>query len=308
MSVTCSNPDDLEQLKEEIQDIPQALEKIIPKELASLRAEILEKDRIIKESLCMNRTGELQMCAGNACLEILEEKTGRPSGYYWLKACSNCEPFQAFCDFDLNLMGTKGWMRVADLDTTDPNQQCPSQFKLVTSPRRVCGRSTNRPGCDSTIFETHGIQYDKVAGWMVGYGYGSPDGMQASLCSSCNINKPYVDGISITHGYPRNHIWTYSAGNDLSECPCVIGNTQYQPSYVGSDYYCEIGPESEPLWDGEDCSDGEFPCCQRIREHSGWFIKGLTTPTTNDIEVRNCADESLSNEDVRVEHIAIYVQ
>ena len=310
VSVECSysNPDALEQLKEEIQAIPNALKQIIQKELASLRAEIFEKDKIIKESLCMNRTGEIQMCAGNACLEILEERPDRPSGYYWLKACDSCQPFQAFCDFSLSLMESKGWMKVADLDTTDPTQQCPSQFELITSPRRVCGRSTDGAGCDSTIFETHGIRYEKVAGRMVGYGHNTPDGLQASSCSSCNINKPYVDGISITHGYPRNHIWTYAAGNDLSECPCAIGNTQYQPSYVGSDYYCEIGPESEPLWDGEDCSDGEVPCCLRVRQHSGWFIKGISTATTNDIEVRLCTDEPMSNENVRIERIELYVQ
>ena len=27
-----------------------------------------------------------------------------------------------------------------------------------------------------------------------------------------NINSYYVDGISITHGNPRQHVWTYAAG------------------------------------------------------------------------------------------------
>ena len=292
----------LEQLKE-------ALKEVVHDEIASLRAELLEKDRIMQQSLCINHTGEIGMCAGNSCAKVLEEKPDRPSGYYWLKTCEMCEPFQAFCDFSLNLDGSKGWMRVAYLDMTDHNQQCPSQFKLVTSPRRLCGKKTDASGCESKLLETYNIQYSKVAGRAIGYPVSSADAFTRYLnCPDCNINKPYVDGVSITHGHPRNHIWTYAAGSHITHCPCVIGNPQMQPSFVGNDYYCEIGSDSDPVWDGEGCNGREVPCCQRLRDNSGWFVKDLSTPITDDIEVRLCTDELQSNENFGLESFELYVQ
>ena len=43
---------------------------------------------------------------------------------------------------------------------------------------------------------------------VIGYQFGSTD----AFCS--NIDQAYyVDGISITHGSPCNHIWTYAAAS-----------------------------------------------------------------------------------------------
>ena len=301
---SCNTLEATEQLKEGLKEVH--------KEIASLTAAIYQRDRIIQESLCTNCTGEIQMCAGLSCRGILEEKPDRPSGYYWLKACETCESFQAFCDFSLNLEGSRGWMRVADLDMTDHTQQCPRQFRLITSPRRVCGKTTDGFGCDATYYETHNLQYNKVAGRAAGYHLISADGfVKHGLCPNCNINKPYVDGISITHGYPRNHIWTYAGSVSIDYCPCTIDASfgQSQPSFVGSDYYCEAGASmTDRLWDGEGCTGNEVPCCQRVRERSGWFIKELNAPSTNDIEVRICTDQARSDEDIWVEGFELYVQ
>ena len=49
----------------------------------------------------------------------------------------------------------------------------------------------------------------------------------------------------------------------------------------------------DPLWDGEGCTQPNNTCCQR----SGWFHKEVP-PTTDNIEVRWCCDESRANEDV----------
>ena len=302
---SCNTVEATEQLKEELKEVH--------KEIASLAAAIYQRDEIIQESLCINRTGDIRMCAGNSCRAILEERPDRPSGYYWLKACETCESFQAFCDFSLNLEGSRGWMRVADLDMTDPTQQCPRQFRLVTSPRRVCGKASDGFGCDATYYETHNLQYSKVAGRATGYQSNTADGFhRGGRCPSCNfINKPYVDGISITHGYPRDHIWTYASGHHpyIGVCPCSIDASQSQPSFVGSDYYCETGaPTTGRLWDGEGCTGRQSPCCQRVRERSGWFIKELNASSTSDIEVRLCTNESRANEDIWVERFELYVQ
>ena len=200
-------------------------------------------------------------------------------------------------------------MRVADLDATDNSQQCPSQFELINRPRRLCGKKTNARGCDSKVLETYDIQYRKVAGRAIGYPINTPDAFNRhSNCPSCTIDEPYVDGVSITLGNPRNHIWTYAGTHSIRYCPCVIDNPQRQPSFVGNDYYCEIGSDSDPLWDGESCGRRERPCCQTVRDNSGWFVKDLSAPTTDDIEIRLCTDEAQSNENIGLERFELYVQ
>ena len=112
-------------------------------------------------------------------------------------------------------------MRVANLNMTDPNQQCPPNFRLYTQPKRLCGKSTSGSGCDSVKFTTNGLQYNKICGRVVGYQFGSPDVFKPDR----SIDDVYVDGVSITHGNPRKHIiWTLAAAvvetvSD-SHCPC----------------------------------------------------------------------------------------
>ena len=49
-------------------------------------------------------------------------------------------------------------------------------------------------------------QYSRVCGRVIGYQFGSTDAFRSRLT---NIDQvAYVDGISITHGSPCNHIWT----------------------------------------------------------------------------------------------------
>ena len=103
-------------------------------------------------------------------------------------------------------------MRVANLNMADPNQQCPENLRLsYTNPIRLCGRRTDSQ-CDSVKFTTYGVQYQQVCGRVRGYQFASPDAFNCNDYRSCptNIDVPYVDGVSITHGENlREHIWTY---------------------------------------------------------------------------------------------------
>ena len=191
-------------------------------------------------------------------------------------------------------------MRVANLNMTDPNQQCPGNLtQSYTNPIRLCGRRTDS-SCDSVTFTTYGVQYRQVCGRVRGYQFGSPDGFEKlRFCPApCTIDSSYVDGVSITHGAsPRKHIWTYAAGlvenmKDLSTCPCTSGGTP-PPAFVGSDYYCESalnGPpwhppvlySTDPLWDGQHCNGLERTCCDP--PNLLWFCKELPEPTTDDLE------------------------
>ncbi len=190
----------------------------------------------------------------------------------------------------------------------DPSQQCPSGFRLRTSPKRMCER-TSGAGCTSVAYPVHGVQYSRVCGRVRGYTYATPDGIHAHT-----IDGTYVDGVSITHGQsPRKHIWTFAAiGVTPTQCTC--GSTR--TPFVGNNYFCDSGnygndwsPQlfTNAMWDGEGCGPtNQYPCCQF--NSPPWFCKELPQPTTDNIEVRVCSDQGLSNEDTLIDLIELYVQ
>ena len=216
-------------------------------------------------------------------------------------------------------------MRVANLNMTDPDQQCPENLQLsyTDQPIRLCGRRSVNRGCDSVTFTTYGVQYQQVCGRVRGYQFGPPDAFYCHSSRSCptNIDNPYVDGVSITHGAsPRKHIWTYAAGvyeynTGGYNCPCT-GSGASPPPFVGSDYYCESGVNTgltadvlypnDPLWDGQDCNGLERTYCDP--PNLPWFCKELLQPTTDYLEIRVCSDELLSNEDTPIDLVQLYIQ
>ena len=135
--------------------------------------------------------------------------------------------------------------------------------------------------------------------------------------------KRMLMGHPILHAVPK-HIWTYATGVALSVtieyqttlCPCNSGSIAQVPSYVGSDYYCETGNNAadpahnsfysnDPLWDGQQCDGVEAPCC--THPNIPWFTKTLGETTTEDIQLRLCADEPLGNEETLIQSITLYV-
>ena len=83
---------------------------------------------------------------------------------------------------------------------------------------------------------------------------GHPD---AFVGSGASIDGPYVEGVSVTRGSPRQHIWTFAAGIDeqsggSSTCPCVNGSTNGNriPSFIGQNYFCETGSRGEKSGEG----------------------------------------------------------
>ena len=224
---------------------------------------------------------------------------------------------QAFlCD------GSTGWRRVAYLNMSDPSQQCPSVWQEITTPHRVCGRRYNRASCEGLTYTTGSEQYDQVCGRIIGYQLGSTDSFGGA---SLTIDSYYLEGVSVTHGSPRQHIWSFAAG--LSEghprylpvtCPCVTGSTNGNniPSFVGQNYFCETGinfaytnglfyANGDPLWDGQGCGPTSS-CC--TFNSPPWFNAQLSPPTTDDIEVRICGNQGITNEDTPIQLIELYVK
>jgi hypothetical protein len=70
----------------------------------------------------------------------------------------------------------------------------------------------------------HSINYSKACGQIIAYQVGST-GAFSRPGSSPTIDNSYVDGISLTHGNPRQHIWTFAAGFNeqvqLYTCPVL---------------------------------------------------------------------------------------
>ena len=193
-----------------------------------------------------------------------------------------------------------------------------------TTPFRVCGRrSTSGGSCEGLTYSTGSEQYDQVCGRIIGYQIGSLDCFQGSFQS---INTFYVEGVSVTRGSPRQHIWTFAGGADEQRtffsltCPCVTGSTNggnIPSSFVGQNYFCESGitrfpfmhgvfwPDGDPLWDGQGCGPSSS-CC--TFNSPPWFNVTLSAPTTDDIEVRICASEGIGNEDTPIQLIELYVK
>jgi hypothetical protein len=212
------------------------------------------------------------------------------------------------------------WYRVAYLNMTDPSQQCPPAWREYnTSGVRACGRPVTNGGSRPANFYTVDQEFIRVCSRAIGFQVGSPDGF--FQFSARSLDQGYMDGVSITHGQPRQHIWSYVAGafettNRLSSCPCSIAQGSRPPGFIGNDnYYCESGSpnnsypseqvfNSDPLWDGQQC---EGTCCSGGKSPP-WFSVQLPTHTTDRIEVRICADEPTSNENVLIELLEIYVQ
>ena len=131
----------------------------------------------------------------------------------------------------------------------------------------------------------------------------------------------------MTYGSPRQHICSFVGGLDeglynnlAAVCFCVTGSTSGTriPSFVGQNYFFEAGitqyshetygtfyPSGDPLWDGWGCGLTSS-CC--TFNSPPWFNVQLSSPTTDDIEVRICGDEGIGGEDTPVQLIELYVK
>ena len=259
----------------------------------------------------------------NSCEEIKTNWPDSPSDYYII-ADTNGHSRHVYCHMETLCNSGGEWMRVAYLNMFDLTEECPPGFKLYNkSGIRACGRPTSLGGyCQSVKFPSYSISYSQVCGRVIGYQYGSPDAIHPHSQTN-NLNGVYVDGVSLTHGNPRQHIWTFMAAlqqnsfaNDgLNECPCAPNSLVTVPSFISNDYFCESGCPgqfqtnvfyTDPLWDGQQCGLIEKACCQD--PGLPWFHKTLDSPTTDYLEMRVCGDEVSSSEDSPVGYYEIYVK
>ena len=150
--------------------------------------------------------------------------------------------------------------------------------------------SSGSGGCSSVTFSSYSISFSHICGRIVGYQDGSPDAFAAFAAGFNRIEDPYVDGVVITRGTEKEHVWTFAVSVEElfsveSVCPCTNSqSTQPIPSFVGEDYFCETGSISggspgvfyfdDPLWDGEGCGTGST-CCELILNGPPFFCLSL---------------------------------
>lgn len=92
------------------------------------------------------------------------------------------------------------------------------------------------------------VQQIRVCGLAYANGISTPD---AFLWNQRNVNN-YVDGLSVTHSYPRQHIWTFAADHERDVFGCRCSHVSNPPSFVGNNYFCNSNKNGR-LWDGQGC-------------------------------------------------------
>ena len=304
----------------DIDTIKEAIKKTVNETVSDIFAPL------ISQLFHLITPGYTSHLPASSCKEILELAPDSPSGLYWIRGTDNGSQHM-YCDMERSCNGVGGgWMRVASIDMTECGSECPSGLRtIVEGSHRVCAMNIDGAGCSSVVFQVDGVQYSRVCGKIIGYQQKTPNAFRSYINGGqTTIDSRYVDGISLTHGQcPRKHIWTFVAAlhEDNSHrdnvCPCT--NTRNNPlpavpPFVGQDYFCDTGSENhyqfifypnDPLWDGAGC--GQFSTCCSFNSPP-WFLKELSPPTSDDIEMRLCANQARSDEDITFETLEMYVQ
>ena len=109
-------------------------------------------------------------------------------------------------------------MRIVDIDT-NRGDTCPCRW---TRQKSHC--TAKSADCYSVYFPASSTTYSKICSRIVGYVKGGMDGFYPSahdhgkvngytpVTSSRSLDGVYVNGISITSGDSRKHVWTYAVG------------------------------------------------------------------------------------------------
>ena len=286
----------------------------------------------VGEQVCSNfcsSLGMLESNPGRSCADIYQtNRAARGVSHdYWVNTTTGIH--QVYCDMELECGGYKGgWMRIADLDTSRGDGCGLGEWRRITTPDNnplypsipVCRAQLSDAGCYSTNYSISGVKYSKICGKARGYHRGTPEALNG-VVGTHNIDGPYVDGISITLGQPRKHVWTYAMGySDNGDfpsfnCPCASTPGVNAATFVQNNYYCESASENasrgnyytnEPLWDGDGCTGANNTCCTNVG--LPWFYRQFPIAQEEDIEVRMCYDEPYANEGAFLDQLQLFVQ
>ena len=214
----------------------------------------------------------------------------------------------------------RGWVKVVDFNLeANSSAECLGNWlKAEKGNISYCYRhERNTNSCTSATISVGCIQdYTQVCGRVRAYQIGDTNGFFPSYKTSIGIDDAYLNGVSITYGMPRRHVWSFVSGYSSTSdnyhygwlCPC-IADRQVTPNYVNESHFCDVGASMRPereklytnsLWDEMDCLMTGDGCCS-----GRYFVAELTAPTSDNLEVRICGKE---NAGVGVDQIELYVK
>ena len=115
--------------------VQTAIEEACPSD--EVKSQIIQEVRTLLRDNIICLAAPTEAIPAASCSAI---STSCPSGYYWIRG-SDGSAVQVYCAMDrvCGCSNTGGWARIAYLNTTDTSQQCPGEWTLMTTPRRLCG-------------------------------------------------------------------------------------------------------------------------------------------------------------------------
>ena len=216
--------------------------------------------------------------------------------------------------------GPGPWLQIANFDFASTSPPCPTEWEPISlgSGFGGCRRPETAAGCSVATFTTGGVEYGKVCGRIIGAATASPDGFAV-------VGPPeptetdgitLVDGVTLTHSSPIQHIWTLSAATnpfpDNVICPCKDnGASQINAgavAFADGNYFCDTTfGGTKLLWNGQCSTVGTLETCCAFNTPP-FFTATLPTRTSDNADARLCRNENEPAEDVRVQIMQLYVQ
>ena len=226
----------------------------------------------------------------SSCADIIKYSPLSVSGYYVVRSSSG-SLVQVYCDMGGVICdGSRGWMTVV------PEYSWSSSFRNST--------------CNTVeSFSTLEIQYSRVCGLLMGYTSTNFQYYSSEVCvmppfnPQAGIDDSYVAGFSITHGRPRQHIWSLASSYEEGDwCPAFDGSKN-PPQFVGKDYLlgsCYLSYYYLSYY--------YYSCSFNSKL---WFIVNVTEPVSDNIELRACSgfyDDNITNIYFNINNLMMFVQ
>jgi hypothetical protein len=236
-----------------------------------------------------------------SCAEILANNPGTASGTFTIETLSG--PAEVFCEM---VRAGGGWTRVV-LHDYGAGVPCPAPWVDPANDGIVACRRASGATQSSTSFAAP-IAYRELLGSIQGI---ARDNLDAFGTSGTNIDQNYVDGISVTTGAPRLHLFTLAASHNQTNNDCPRdGGPGPRAAITGGRFACDKAANqpgqgfdtANPLWDD---NMRDLPPGSSDR----FFTSApLSTPVTSAIEVRILLDQAASDEEFAIKRIELYVR